>query len=566
LFNGSTNQMIKKIVVVGGGFAGWYTAITLQYRLRDVELTVISSDRHATLGVGEALGWDARSNFENLCGITNEREFMYQTGATYKYGVTGINFFKDSHSVSWGRFLNLKASSLCNFYNDFDKNHFDNIVNRDPDDPGVTDYWLSLYHGQRNYQDLCVDIGENIHFSTKPVAPFDLHNRYILRNAQAQRYGLHIDADRSGQFLKQVVAERNQNPALGYSKVTHVVDTVQDVVLDNQGSIDYLLMENGDQIRADLFIDASGTSRVLMKKSANNSWLPSDERYPDSAWACPSDYVDPEKELTGAVKFYGEDHGWRFQIPLYHRQGNGYIFNSRQTDPEIPLGKMKEITNGVRIVEPRLIAWTPGEYTTPWQGNVFPLGLSSGFIDPWANGSYEAHSRALEDLVELLPRPDSLENLAKEYNRRRSLNLEERRLRRDIPFGISQRSGPFWDTRRELAQDKNVMQNLQDIILGRRTDLDQRLRHHWTHSYIRYALAADVDMKNWNFPALPQKHVEMVNAFFDYNRQRNRYISQSSWPNNYLWLQKNIFHEETSHDTFRRLQLEKYKSTRMKLA
>jgi tryptophan halogenase len=556
--------MIKKIVIVGGGFAGWYTVATLQYRLQKVELTVISSDKHPTLGVGESLGWDACSNFERLCGISDQQEFMYQTGATHKFGVIGNNFFKDAHSVTWGKFINLKASALCDFYNNFDYHQFDNIINKDPDDPGVSDYWLSLYHDKRNYHDLSVDIGENTHFASNPVAPFDSHNKYILRKATGAGHGLHIDADRSGQFLKQVVTGRNQNPDLGYSKVTHTVDAVQDVVLDNQGSIDYLLLESGNRIQADLFIDASGTSRVLMKKSANNSWRSSDERYPDSAWACPSDYVDPEKELTGATRFFGEDHGWRFQIPLFHRKGNGYIFNSRQTDPEIPLARMKEITNGTRIVEPRLITWKPGEYTTPWQGNVFPLGLSSGFIDPWANGSYEAHSRALEDLVGLLPQQESIENLAKEYNRRRSLNLEERRLRRDIPFGISQRSGPFWDSRRELARDKNVLQNLQDIILGRRTDLDQRLRHHWTHTYIRYALAAEVDIKNWDFPALPQKHVEMVAAFFDYNRQRNRYIAQTSWPNYYLWLQKNIYHYETNHDTFKRLQLEKYKNTKVK--
>jgi hypothetical protein len=82
--------------------------------------------------------------------------------------------------------------------------------------------------------------------------------------------------------------------------------------------------------------------------------------------------------------------------------------------------------------------------------------------------------------------------------------------------------------------------------------------------YIRFALAAEVDMKDWDFPAIPQLHRNMVEAFFNYNRQRNQYLSENCWPNYYLWLQENIFHHETNHDTFKRIQLEKYKNTKIK--
>jgi hypothetical protein len=225
---------------------------------------------------------------------------------------------------------------------------------------------------------------------------------------------------------------------------------------------------------------------------------------------------------------------------------------------------MKEVTGGTRILEPRLIQWEPGEYLEPWQGNLVPLGISSGFIDPFAASAYDAHTRSLYTLIDLLTKENSLENTIKEYNRHRNFTMEERRLRRDIAFGISQRSGPFWDTQRKIAREKNCLQSLKDIVLGKRVDLDGEFQYHWNHMYIRFALAAEVDMKDWDFPTVPQRHRDMVEAFFNYNRQRNQYLSKNHWPNYYLWLQKNIFHYETNHDTFKRIQLEKYNNTRIK--
>ena len=68
--------MIDNIVIVGGGFAGWYTAATIQHNLKDIKVTVIDSNKHPTIGVGETVGWDAPLNFERLCGFKDDREFI----------------------------------------------------------------------------------------------------------------------------------------------------------------------------------------------------------------------------------------------------------------------------------------------------------------------------------------------------------------------------------------------------------------------------------------------------------------------------------------------------------
>lgn len=540
--------MINSIVIVGGGFAGWYTAATIQHNLKDIKVTVVDSNKHPTIGVGETVGWDAPLNFERLCGFKDDREFMYETGAIYKFGVRGINFFADNSVFRWGKFLNLKTSALCNYYNDFDYTDFDEPWNRNHNDIGVIKAWLSLYHGKKDYEDFCLDIGELNHFLTDPVAPFNQDNRYILRGAKGHAYGYHIDAERSGWFIKRLVNQRNNG------NVQHITSTVIDAVLDNSAFIKEIVLENGQRISADLFIDASGLQRVLMSRSSNNSWKSSDDRYSNSAWVCPSAYVDPKKEILGATEFFGEDWGWRFKIRLYHRVGNGYVFNSNIVDPEIPLATINKVTEGQQLQPPKLIQWKPGEFTLPWQTNLLPLGMAAGFIDPYDAPTFDSHSRALEDLVNLLKNYTSYTDVSNEYNRRRSLTVEERNLRLDITFGLSQRSGPYWDIRRQIAKEKNCLQNLEDIILERRTDLESRMTWNWHHQYIRSALAAKVNMDHWNFVDVPKKDLELLEAFYNFNRQRNKLIARQSWPNYSEWLQQNRFNGQSNQEVLARIQ------------
>lgn len=537
----------KKIVIVGGGFAGWYTAATLQHNIKGVEILLIDSDKHPTLGVGETAGWDAPLNFERLCGFKDDREFIYETGAVYKFGVRGINFFNDNSIAAWGKFLNLKSSALCGFYNGFDYPDFDEPWNRDPSDIGMVSAWIRMNRGKKNYKDFCMEVGELEHFLTNTYAPYNKNNKYILRSAPGHAYGFHIDANRFGLFIKKLVTGRNKG------EFNQITSAVVDVLLNNDGSVKNIVLENNQSISGDLFIDASGMQRALMSRSTNNSWTASGEKYCNAAWVCPTKYTDPKNELIGATEFHGEEWGWRFRIGLYHRMGNGYVFNTNLVDKDIPLNRLLEITEGKRLHDPKIIRWTPGEYKNPWQNNLIPLGLAQGFVDPYDGVTFEAQSRALDDLVKILKMPYIDSDQIAEYNRQRQLTQEERNLRLDITFGISQRSGPFWQTRRELAVEKNCFQNLKDIILERRSDLESRLTWHWHHQYIRSALAAGVDMSDWEFPPIPEKDVEMIQAFFNYNRQRNQYISKQNWPYYSDWLKTNRFNGETNQEVLARI-------------
>ena len=542
--------MIKKIVIVGGGFSGWYAATALQHNVKDIEIVVIDSDKHPILGVGESLGFSSPLDFQRLVGLENDRLLMYETGAIYKLGIKAVNFFQNNSVYQWNKFLNLKTSSLCNFYNEFDFVDFDEPWNRDPNDLGVITAWLSLNAGKKTYQDFVDEIGEVDHFCSNPVAPFDQNNNYILRRVKGQSHSYHIDAERSGWFLKTIAKARNRG------ELQHITKTVVDLQLADNGQVSFLTLEDGTTVTADLFIDASGFKKVLMSRGSNPSWKDRGDEYNNSAWVGQTTYQDPEKELIGATEFHGEDWGWRFKIRLYHRIGNGYIFNSKKVDPEVILTKFQEIVGDQLITTPRLLQWTPGEYTNPWHLNLLPLGISSGLVDPWDGPTFDVQGRALEDLVYLLNNQDTISDLATEYNGRRHLHMTERDLRLHITFGLSQRSGQFWQSRRDLFNNLHGPEHLKDIILSNKTDIESRMNWHWHHQYIRTALIAGVDMSNWKFPKVPDKNIDMLESFFAYNKQRNKFIAQQPWPNYSQWLKENRFNGQTNQEVLERIRLE----------
>lgn len=535
---------IQKIVIVGGGFAGWYTAASFQNHLPEIELVLIDSQKHPTIGVGEVTGFDAPIHFRRLLGVDDPKEIFKQTGAIYKFGTNAIDFYQDNQTVSWGKFPNLKVNSLQNYYQPFDEHDFYEPWNRQPGDIGVLLAWCALNkNSNKTFADYSQEVGDQNFFIKNPVAPVSNGEMFL---PQKNSYGYQTDAEQTVQYLKDLVYTRD------YSRFSHLSKTVVNV--NHTGnSVTSLDLEDGSTIEADLFIDCSGIHRVIMKTGVNDSWQSVGDDYNNSVWVFPSAYVNPKEEVRGSSDFYGEDHGWRFKVRLYHRMGNGYIFNKNHVDPEIVKQRLLEVAGSTRLAEPKMISWEPGHYTTPWQGNVIPMGLSGWFIDPYDAPTFDMHSKAIEDIIGIIQNWDNETDPRKKYNQYRSYNTEERRLRIDLSFGLSKRSGPFWDRARALAKKNHALKQIEDIILERRTDLEARLNWYWIHMYIRVALSAGVDMSDWSFPAITTADQEMAESYYKFTRDRNKYIATKSWPNYYEWLKDTIFEGKESSEMLAKL-------------
>lgn len=525
--------MIKHVVIVGGGFGGWYTAAAFAHNFPNVAVTVIDSDKHPRLGVGETLGWSAPYDWKRQLGLKDDRILMYRTGAIYKYGLTVNDFWQDHKSFSYGKFFNLKLNSLTKFYGEFNYPDFHEPWSRESATTGVQQAWLAINkHNSKGFEDYIAELNESSYFTSTASAPYDSQGNYVQRPAEG--YSYHIDAEQTVGFLKELALNGN---------VTHISSAVINADLDNSG-IGALHLDNGDKIGADLFVDASGFARVLTKYSPNPTWTNMPD-YPNSAWVVPSRYVDPAKEMIGGTEIHGEDHGWRFKVRLYHRQGNGYIFDSNRTDPAIPQQRLLELTEGTRFVEPKLIQWTPGYYSTAWQGNVLSLGVAAAFVDPYDAPTFDIHSRDLEDLFRVL-KGTEYATAREDFNAQHRIVVHERNLRLLFNFGLSQRRGPFWDSRRALAADR--MTELQNIVNENSANIDARLTHFYHQMYFRMVMATNTDRSQFKSVELSAADRTMAESFFSYNRARNQYIAQQSWPNYYEWLRDNRFNGRTSEE------------------
>jgi hypothetical protein len=136
--------MIKNIVIVGGGFAGWYTAASVKHNSPDTNITVIDTDKVARLSVGETLGWSSPYDWKNNLGLEDDRMLMWETGATYKYGINVNDFWDNDKNFSYGKFFNLKVSSLSKFYSGFDYPDYHEPWNESIDDIGVQEAWMTI--------------------------------------------------------------------------------------------------------------------------------------------------------------------------------------------------------------------------------------------------------------------------------------------------------------------------------------------------------------------------------------------------------------------------------------
>ena len=534
---------MKHILIVGGGFAGWYTAAALRHHFPELRITVVDSAQHHRLGVGETLPFSAPYDWKKLLGLKDDRMLMWRTGAVYKYGTTARNFWSDDSFFSHGKFFNLKIKSLVHFYNEFDYPDFHEHWNDQPGDVGTQQAWLSInQRTNKNIHDYIEEQNDAQHFTTNPVAPYDRNNRYILRSTDG--YSYQIDAEQAVTFFKELAF-------IDTSFTSHISRAVKSVKISDNGAIDSVLLENGQEIRADLFIDASGGSRALVSRSSNQSWKTADPDDNNSAWVCPTRYESPERELIGATTFFGEQWGWRFKIGLYHRAGNGYIFNSNIVDKQIPLEHLLAITSN-RLAEPKFIQWTPGWYQEPWQHNLLAIGISAHLVDPFDAPTFDIHSQSLHALIAALKIEDQAEARHK-YNQDHQLVVEERNLRLRFAFGLTRKTGDYWDSRRALLERTYDMRDLYEILAAEKSSLQTRLPHWWQTMYYKFAIAAGVDRSKMSTVTLTPQDEEMVRAFFQYTRSRNAYIRQQTWPNYYEWLKTNRFNGQTSQQVLERL-------------
>jgi tryptophan halogenase len=307
---------MKKVVIIGGGTAGWLTALVVNKFWKDTNVTLIESSKIGVLGAGEG----GTSNFGkmlNLLDIT-QTEFFNRTKSTIKAGL---------HLYNWTG-----------------KN----------------------------------ELSKHLFFGDTP-------------NEKTKSYAYHFDARLVAEYFKEIALIRGVN----------WIDGEVDTILHTNDTITKLNLKDGKSIDLDFVFDCSGFARLIIDGIHNEEWVSYDEYLimnkaitfflPQS-----NTYTFNDKSYTEMVSM---DCGWIFKIPLQHRWGSGYVFNTKYKTIEEAKAEVEDYL-GHTVTLQKVFDFNPGTHKRSWIGNSISIGLSYGFIEPLEATSLMSTIMQLKRLID----------------------------------------------------------------------------------------------------------------------------------------------------------------------
>jgi tryptophan halogenase len=381
------NQPLE-VVILGGGTAGWMAAAGLASLLPPSRCRVrlIESDEIGIVGVGEATLPQIK-NFNDSIGV-DEAEMMRATKATFKLGI---------HFEDWG-FLG------SNYIHPF------GVHGSADSGLGFHQQWLRARAAGRDWD--VQDFSFAVVAARENRFDFPATGKPTVNSTYA--YAYHFDASLYARHLRALSEPRG---------VTRTEGKVRDVEQDpDSGDIRALVMESGERIPGDFFIDCSGFRSLILAGKLGVEWEDWSQWLPcDRALAIPTERCG---ELTPYTRVSAMQAGWRWRIPLQHRTGNGYVFSSRFIDEDKAKAELLDKLAEPLLAEPRLLRFQAGRRVKSWQRNCVALGLSSGFLEPLESTSIYLIQMAIMHLVPLFPTGRRDERLVDEFNARMDLEYE----------------------------------------------------------------------------------------------------------------------------------------------
>jgi len=417
--NRSEPGAIRRVVIAGGGTAGWMVAACLAKTLgRALDIKLVESDEIGTVGVGEAT-IPTLLTFHELLEV-NEQEFMAATLATFKLGIQFENWRE------------LGAQYIHSF----------GLTGRDHWTAGFQHFWLKgCERGlAADYGDYCLE-----HKAAR-------ESRFAHLPKAGMNYAFHLDASRYARFL------RRYSEPLGVQRIEgKIVDVRSDAA---SGHVQALRLENGAEIEGDLFIDCSGFRALLIGGTMKvgyedwSHWLPC-----DSAVAAQTASIGEAVPYTRSI---AHGAGWQWRIPLQHRVGNGLVYASREMDDDEARQSLLARIQGDVLAPPRIIKFKPGQRRQTWCGNVVAIGLAGGFIEPLESTSIHLIQRGVIRLLQLFPSNGIAACDVEEYNRQMRWEMEHIRDFIVLHYHVTERQDTaFWRRCRTMEVPPSLAHRLE---------------------------------------------------------------------------------------------------------
>jgi tryptophan 7-halogenase len=395
-----------RIVIVGGGTAGWMTAAALaRFVPASYRIELVESDEIGTVGVGEAT--IPQIHLFNAALDLDEAEFLRETKGTFKLGIEFDGWLTPGQSYMHA-FGNVgRAHGLLPFQH----------------------YWAR---------------GRSLGLS-KPLLHYSL-NELAARTLRMQRgrrtpgspempYAYHFDAGLYAAYLRRYAEARG---------VVRHEGKVAGVTRTNSGDLARVALDGDRTIAGDFFIDCSGFRGLLIEQELQtgyddwSQWLPCDR-----AMAVP---CAAGGDFTPYTRSSARSAGWQWRIPLQHRIGNGYVYCSAYISDDEAAASLLANLDGAAQGDPRPLRFTTGKRRQLWNRNCLAIGLSSGFMEPLESTSIHLIQSTISRFLAVLPGGPADPAIVAEFNRQADFEFERIRDFLILHYTANQRLGePLWD-------------------------------------------------------------------------------------------------------------------------
>jgi tryptophan halogenase len=414
-----------RIVVLGGGTAGWMAAACLARVLGTEQhtITLVESDQIGTVGVGEAT-IPLIESFHRILGIS-AIDVLSQTEATFKLGIEFVDWHKKGER----------------YFHPFGG------LGSDLNGVGFIHHWLRARAGGGN----STLTEYNVEATAAASGRFGMVQG-MHPGSSPLHYAYHFDASLYAAMLRRF------STALG---VVRQEGIVADVRRDGAGGdIAALILTDGVEVAGDFFLDCSGFQGFLIEKTLGagyddwSEWLPCNH-----ALAVQSERLDTLPPYTRSTAL---DAGWQWRIPLQHRTGNGHVFCDTFTSQVEAAARLMEGLDTPALGTPRLLSFVTGRRRRTWVRNVVALGLAGGFLEPLESTSIFMVQSALAKLMTMFPRDGRINTrVVAAYNDAMATEWERVRDFIIAHYKVTARDDtPFWRHCRAMAIPDSLAERL----------------------------------------------------------------------------------------------------------
>lgn len=422
---------VTRIVIAGGGSAGWMAAAMLgRFLDGSYSVTLVESDSIGTVGVGEATIPQIHL-FNNALGI-DERQFLSATKATYKLGIEFDGWLRPGHRYMHAFGAVGRGLGLVPFHHLWRKAHA---------------LGLAEAYGAYSLNETAARAGRASRPDGRQSAIPDIVTAF------------HFDASLYAAYLRRFAEAQG---------VQRIEGRIAQVERDGgSGDVTALLLDGERRVEGQLFIDCTGFRGRLIGEALGSAYVDWSNLLPcDRALAVPCERSGAFRPFTQSI---ARAAGWQWRIPLQHRTGNGHVYCSQFVSDDEAAGTLLANLDGEALDDPRPLRFTTGRRAQFWSHNCIALGLAAGFMEPLESTSIHLVQSGIARLLKYLPRTRVEPADRAEFNRLSIFEWERIRDFLVLHYKANDRVGePFWDACRAMQVPDSLTEKLEPWLASGR--------------------------------------------------------------------------------------------------